>query len=208
MNKKSKELFTIPTKELKDKINIFLEQEYGDKFVAFKEMIKKYITDSLIEYISSKQIIINIGKYEEELMEATSMPTEGILFYLFTNNIFTYEKEYEFNFSINKGIDKSILILNFEYLNGINEFEYKIEKNIQRFERTINMSDTYALLVKNIEEIITDKIKLCFKYASAYATNKENTDEKELEKELVLLLADQNANTIFKEANNIENQKK
>lgn len=208
MNKKSKELFTIPTKELKDKINIFLEQEYGDKFVAFKEMMKKYITDSLIEYISSKQIIINIGKYEEELMEATSMPTEGILFYLFTNNIFTYEKEYEFNFSINKGIDKSILILNFEYLNGINEFEYKIEKNIQRFERTINMSDTYALLVKNIEEIITDKIKLCFKYASAYATNKENTDEKELEKELVLLLADQNANTIFKEANNIENQKK
>lgn len=208
MNKKSKELFTIPTKELKDKINIFLEQEYGDKFVAFKEMMKKYITDSLIEYISSKQIIINIGKYEEELMEATSMYTEGILFYLFTNNIFTYEKEYEFNFSINKGIDKSILILNFEYLNGINEFEYKIEKNIQRFERTINMSDTYALLVKNIEEIITDKIKLCFKYASAYATNKENTDEKELEKELVLLLADQNANTIFKEANNIENQKK
>lgn len=205
MNKKNKELFPIPTKEIKDKINIFLEQEYGNKFVNFKELIKKYIIDSLIESIGSKKIILQLGEYEKKLMEATNMPIEGILFYLLSNYGLTNEKDYSFDFSITRDSEKSILYINYEYLHGTNEFEYRIEKNINTFKKLINMSDTYALIVKQIEDIIEDKIQLCFHYASAYTKNKENTDEKELEKELVLLLADQNANQVFKKANNIEN---
>lgn len=205
MNKKNQELFTIPTKELKDKISVFLEEKYGNKFIIFKELIKKYIINSLIENIVSKEIIINLAEYEKKIIEKTNMPTEGILFYLYSSNSLTNERDYEFDFSVTRNFENSILSINYEYLHGTNHFEYRINKNINTFKRIINMSDTYSLLVKQIENIIKDKIELCFNYASAYVKNKENADEQELEKELVLLLADQDANKIFKEANNIEN---